>query len=102
MSFYRRELDVEPDQLLPVFLKGRIDQLLQTVFGEIGGRTTVDVLRFDAQERRAILRVPQVFYVKLRAALSLVPTFQDIPCCIKVHSASPVLLSLLDTHPVNS
>lgn len=93
-----RESDEQPDQLLPVFFKSRIQQLLHQVFGEIGGHTSVDVLKFDAKSKRAILRCSDSHYVKLRAALALVPTFQDVPCCIKVHSASPVLLSLLATH----
>lgn len=93
-----RESDQEPDQLLPVFLKSRINQLLLQVFGEIGGHTTVDVLKFDATTKRAILRCPDADYVKVRSALALVPTFQDVPCCLKVHCASPVLLSLLTTH----
>lgn len=96
--YISRELDQQPDQLLPVFFKGRIEQVLNTVFGEIGGHTTVDVLKFNEKTRRSILRVPDAYYVKLRAALTLVATFQDLPCCFKVHSASPVLLSLLNTH----
>lgn len=86
-----------PELLLPTYFKGKIDQSLQTVFGEIGGHTTVDVLKFDQTNQRAILRVPSDYYVKLRAALSLISSFQDIPCCVKVNTASPVLLSLLDS-----
>jgi len=81
----------------PLTLKEKIDQSLQTIFGEIGGHTTVDVLKFNQTNQRAILRVPSDYYVKLRAALSLISSFQDIPCCIKVKAASPVLLSLLDS-----
>lgn len=92
-----RHLDSEPEQLLPAYFKSRIHQLLQTLFGETGGHTTVDLLRFDASTRRAILRVPAVHYVKLRAALAFVPTFQEQPCCVKVLGASPVLLSLLNS-----
>lgn len=96
--YISRELDQQPDQLLAVFFKSRIEQVLNTVFGEIGGHTNVDILKFNEKTRRSILRVPDDHYVKLRAALTLVATFQDVPCCFKVHSASPVLLSLLDTH----
>lgn len=78
-----RKLDQEPDQLLPVYLKGRINQTLQSVFGEIGGHTSVDILKFDENRRRAILRIPDSSYVKLRAALTLVSTFQEISCCLK-------------------
>lgn len=78
-------------------MKGKIEQTLHTVFGEIGGQTTVDILKFNEKTGRSILRVPDTYYVKLRAALTLIATYQDIPCTVKVHSASPVLLSLLDT-----
>lgn len=91
-------MEEQPDQLLPVFVKGKIEQTLQTVFGEIGGNTTVDLLKFNNKTGRSILRVPDNYYVKLRAALTIIATYQDIPCTVKVHSASPVLLSLLDTH----
>ncbi|KAG4078188.1 hypothetical protein HA402_002240 [Bradysia odoriphaga] len=91
------DTDSRPELLLPTYFKGKIDQSLQTVFGEIGGHTTVDILKFDQNNQRAILRVPSSYYVKLRAALTLISSFQEIPCCIKVNTASPVLLSLLDS-----
>ncbi|KAJ6630193.1 Ribonuclease P protein subunit p14 [Pseudolycoriella hygida] len=90
-------LDTEsrPEVLLPTYFKSKIDQSLQSIFGEIGGHTTVDILKFSQTDQRAILRVPSDYYVKLRAALSLISSFQEIPCCFKVNAASSVLLSLL-------
>lgn len=88
----------EAENLLPVYVKGCIEQSLHRVFGEIGGHTTVDVLKFDEKRRRLILRVPEQFYVKLRVALTLIDTFQGIPCYFHVQSTSCVLLSLLDTY----
>lgn len=88
----------EAENLLPVYVKGCIEQSLHRVFGEIGAHTTVDVLKFDEKRRRLILRVPEQFYVKLRAALTLIDTFQGIPCYFHVQSTSCVLLSLLDTY----
>jgi ribonuclease P protein subunit RPP14 len=100
-GYYYLDVSLEtkspPELLLPTYFKGKIDQSLQTIFGEIGGHTTVDVLKFDQINQRAILRVPDAYYVKLRAALSLIASFQEIPCCIKVIAASPVLLALLDS-----
>lgn len=82
--------------MLSAYFKSRIQQLLHSVFGEIGGHLhTIDLLRFDAPSRRAILRVPSEHYVKLRAAVAFVPTFQEQSCCIRVVRASPVLLALL-------
>lgn len=80
---------------MPAFVKSRFTQLLHTVFGEIGGHTTVDLLRFDQRTRRAVLRVPAEHYVRLRAALTFVPTLQEQTCAVRVVAASPVLLSLL-------
>lgn len=91
------KLASEADNLLPVYVKGCIEQSLHRIFGEIGGHTTVDVLKFDEKRHRLILRVPEQFYVKLRAALTLIDQFQGIPCYFHVQSATRVLLALLDT-----
>lgn len=98
LNFYLfRKSESEIEKILPVYVKGCIHRSLNRVFGEIGGHTTVDVLKFDENRYRFILRVPEQFYVKLRAALTLIDTFQDVPCTFHVNSASNVLLSLLDT-----
>lgn len=68
------------------------------MFGEIGGHTTFDVLKFDEKRSRIILRVPESYYVKVRAALTLIDSFQGVPCQFHINSASPVLLALLDTY----
>ncbi|XP_055700434.1 ribonuclease P protein subunit p14 [Phlebotomus papatasi] len=83
------------DPIVPVFFKGGILTSLEEVFGEIGGCTTVDVLRFDPKTLKAILRVPKEDYVKVRTALTLISAFQEIPCRFHVNSVSPLLLSLV-------
>lgn len=88
--------------MLPVFVKGSIEQSLHKIFGEIGGHTTVDLLKYEENRHRLILRVPEKFYVKLRAALTLVNSFQGVPCRFHVNSVSAVLLALLDTHYSNN
>lgn len=88
----------EPNSLLPVFVKGSIEQTLHKIFGEIGGQTAIDVLKFDDKRRRIILRVPEKDYVKVRSALTLIEKFQNIPCYFYVHSATAVLIALNDTH----
>lgn len=97
-SVRSRKLANQETNPLPVFVEGSIEQSLRTIFGEIGGHATVDLLKYDESRRRAILRVPEDFYVKLRAALTLTSTFQGVLCHFYVHSVSRVLLSLLDTH----
>uniref|UniRef100_A0A182XHE8 CHCH domain-containing protein n=1 Tax=Anopheles quadriannulatus TaxID=34691 RepID=A0A182XHE8_ANOQN len=74
------KLAEEPNQLSALYLKGSIERSLTKVFGEIGGQTEVDLLKFDAQRKRIILRVPKEFYVKLRAAITLIGEFQGVPC----------------------
>lgn len=88
----------EPNSLLPVFVKGCIEQTLHRIFGEIGGHTIVDILKFDDKRRRLILRVPEKDYVKVRATLTLIEKFQNIPCYFYVRSATSVLIALIDTH----
>ncbi|KFB46059.1 AGAP013417-PA-like protein [Anopheles sinensis] len=92
------KLAKEPKQLLATKVKSRIEGSLQQVFGEIGGHTEIDLLKFDPKRRRIILRVPQAFYVKLRAAITCIADFQGVPCYFLVRKASPVLLSLAETH----
>lgn len=96
--FICRKLESESSSVLPVFVKGSVEQSLHKIFGEIGGHTTVDLLKYDSKRQRAILRVPEFFYVKLRAALTLINSFQGVPCRFHVNSVSAVLLALLDTH----
>lgn len=93
-----RKLESKANSVLPVFVKGSIEQSLHKIFGEIGGHTTVDLLKFDEKRLRAIIRVPENFCVKLRAALTLINSFQGVPCRFHVNSVSAVLLALLDSH----
>ncbi|XP_055678327.1 ribonuclease P protein subunit p14-like [Lutzomyia longipalpis] len=86
---------IPSDPILPVFVKGGILTSLEEVFGEVGGCTTVDVLKFDPKSLKLILRVPKEDYVKVRTALTLIAKFQEIPCRFHVNCVSPVLLSLV-------
>lgn len=92
------ELSEKSEPILPVYFKGSIQQSLLAVFGEIGGQTDIDLLKFDQEAARGILRVPESHYVRLRAALTLISRFQDVPCRFRVHKVSPVLLSLISSH----
>lgn len=94
---FKRKLEEKIDELVPVFVKGRIEEILHTIFGEIGGQTTIDILKLDPINLRLLIRVPEKYYVKVRAALTLIPTYQGIPCYFKVLQASPILLGLIDS-----
>ncbi|XP_055642887.1 ribonuclease P protein subunit p14-like isoform X6 [Toxorhynchites rutilus septentrionalis] len=91
------KLASEPEQLQPVYFKSCLERSLVKIFGEIGGLTTLDVLKFDAVRSRAIVRVPVEFYVKLRTAITLTGEFQDIDCAFVVNKAAPLLLGLTDS-----
>ncbi|KAL5285088.1 RPP14 family protein [Megaselia abdita] len=88
----------ETKEPLPIYVKGSIEQSLRTIYGEIGGISTVDLIKFDRETGRGILRVPESNYVKTRTALTLISKFQEVPCHFQVHAASPVILGLLKTH----
>ncbi|XP_053680448.1 ribonuclease P protein subunit p14 [Anopheles nili] len=92
------KLAEKPNQLSAIYVKGCIEKSLTTIFGEIGGQTEVDVLKFDQKRQRLILRVPKDFYVKLRAAITFIGEFQGVPCNFLVKKASPFLLTLVETH----
>lgn len=94
---YYRKSESRPEEILPVFVKGAIVQSLKTVFGEIGGETELDLLTFDEERQKGVLRVPIDFVVKTRAALTLISEFQGIPANFRVNNASPQLASLADS-----
>lgn len=70
-------------------------QAVKTLFGEIGASVTVDILKYNPDTRRAILRVPADFYVKLHSSLTLCGEYEGIHCAYRVHKTSPLLLTLL-------
>jgi ribonuclease P protein subunit RPP14 len=70
---------------------------LKTVFGEIGGETELDLLTFDDERQKGIVRTSIDFAVKTRAALTLISEFQGIPATFQVNNASQQLLSLTET-----
>nr|CAD7430297.1 unnamed protein product [Timema monikensis] len=61
----------------------------------IGASVDIDVLKYDEDSCRAILRCPATSYVKLRSSLTLCGDYSGIPCAYRVRNASPCLLSLL-------
>lgn len=64
-------------------------QSMTSLFGEIGASVSVDVLKY--QNRRAILRVPEDYYVKLHSSLTLAGSYEGKRCAYRVHRVSPLL-----------
>ncbi|XP_076380335.1 uncharacterized protein LOC117217609 isoform X2 [Megalopta genalis] len=54
-----------------VYLKKNILQSVRQLFGEEGTKCAIDILKFDPEDCRFVLRCTDDCYVRLRAALSL-------------------------------
>ena len=93
-TIFRKVKDTKVE-IAEIYFLGSILQSLKKIFGEIGGHTTVDLLKYEHNKNRGIIRVPSDYYVKLRTAITLTGQFQDTPCAFIVHKASPILLSLV-------
>ncbi|XP_067633148.1 ribonuclease P protein subunit p14-like [Eurosta solidaginis] len=74
--------------LTPAYFLGSIEESLQSFFGEIGGQTDLEIIKFDANRQRAILRVQEEFLSRTRAAITLIGHFQEIPCHFIVKETS--------------
>lgn len=78
---YHRKLREESTAVLtPVYFQGSIEKSLSDFFGEIGGQTELELLKFDVTQKRGILKVPKDYSSKTRAAITLIGRYQDIPC----------------------
>ncbi|XP_064090664.1 ribonuclease P protein subunit p14-like [Macrobrachium nipponense] len=98
-------LDIEMDYGSDLDLLMAVDILkffmlsaVKTMFGEVAASSTLDILKFDEEERRAIVRVPSENYAKFRAALTMcsaVRLDKDVfPFIFTIKQASSCLLSL--------
>uniref|UniRef100_A0A6P4EQ80 Uncharacterized protein LOC108045423 n=1 Tax=Drosophila rhopaloa TaxID=1041015 RepID=A0A6P4EQ80_DRORH len=80
----------DPDSvtLTPVFLCGCILNSLTNIFGEIGGQTTLEIVKFSSTDKRFIFRVSEDFLKRVRIAISLIGYYQEVPCHFQVLSTS--------------
>nr|CAD7573782.1 unnamed protein product [Timema californicum] len=85
----------QADTITAAYFKNHVLGALRTLFGGIGSSVDIDVLKYDEDSCRAILRCPATSYVKLRSSLTLCGDYSGIPCAYRVRNASPCLLSLL-------
>lgn len=90
-----RKLKRKSDSLIEAFVIGAVNKSLTTVFGEIGGQTELDLLSFDSENQKGILRVPSNFLTKLQIALTLIADFQGIPAIFSINQATSNLSALL-------
>lgn len=86
----------EPEDTLSVFIKGAVISSLSAIFGEIGGFTEVNLLKFDENRKRGIIKTSSDYEIKLRTALTLIKDYQGIPASFQVHQVSYQLPALIE------
>ncbi|KAM7359869.1 ribonuclease P protein subunit p14-like isoform 2-T2 [Cochliomyia hominivorax] len=95
-NFYYLDVELEDSSavITPAYFKGSIESSLTEFFGEIGGQTELELVKFDVNRKRGILKVPQAFTTKTKAAITLIGRFQDIPCHFQILKSSKQPLDL--------
>jgi len=61
---------------------------LASIFGEIGGQTILEIVKFSSSQKRSILRVPENVLDRVRVAIALIGYYQEVPCHFQVLSTS--------------
>lgn len=61
---------------------------------QVGSSISVDVLKYNSSNRRAFIRCPSDYFIKLHCALTLTGTFEGQVCAYRFHNFSPTLISL--------
>lgn len=86
----RKLRDINGEAVItPVYVLGSIKTSLQEYYGEITSVCSeLELVQFDADQKRGILRVPCDFYTETRAALALISKYQNIPCYFNVLSTT--------------
>ncbi|XP_065360758.1 uncharacterized protein LOC135954503 [Calliphora vicina] len=74
--------------ITPAYFQGSIESSLTEFFGEIGGQTELELVKFDINQKRGILKVPEAFSTKTKAAITLIGYFQEIPCHFQILKTS--------------
>lgn len=70
-------------------------QAVKKLFGETGAEESqVDIIKYDIETRRFVIRCNSQSYVRLRAALTLASDYEGETCVYTVHRATANLLSL--------
>lgn len=74
--------------------KQHVTQSLFVLFGEIGASTDYEILKYVQQNKRAIISVPEDYYVKFYSALTLNGLFNGIECAYRIHKTTRDLTEL--------
>ncbi|KAL4655824.1 hypothetical protein GN956_G6176 [Arapaima gigas] len=87
------EFEKEGKTLNEAFFKQLIIDALRSLYGEIGAAFPFDVLKFEEKSLTAVLRVYNSGLVKLWSALTLLGSYQNEACAIRVIQVSPFLIT---------
>lgn len=80
--------DFDSVVLTPVYFRGCVQNSLERFFGEIGGGTNLEIIKFSVEQRRVVFRVPEEFFERTRAAVTLIGHYQEVPCHFQVLKTS--------------
>lgn len=95
LSFtFFRVLEEKDREISQAFFDKHISQSICQLFGEVASAQPIDVLKFNPKTTRAIIRVLNDNYVKVRASLSLAGAYEENSCTYCVHKASRHLIAL--------
>jgi RNase P/RNase MRP subunit POP5 len=95
MYYFCREFrDVKPLEMNARMFKLLLMSAVKTLHGDHGSAATMDVLRFDSEEKRGYLRISSNHFVMVSTALSMVSAWQEKSCAIRIHKVCHSLSSL--------
>lgn len=92
---FRKSRDFDSIEFTPIFFRGCVLNQIERFFGEIGGQTTLDIIKFSVNQRRVVFRVPDEYFERTRAAISLIGHYQDVPCHFRVLETSKTPLDFV-------
>ncbi|XP_067129152.1 ribonuclease P protein subunit p14 [Centruroides vittatus] len=69
-------------------------QALQQMFGIVGSAIDIDVLKYREKDKRAFLRCPGKKVEKVRIALTIFSSYENVNCCFRINKVTPDLTSL--------
>ncbi|XP_071480727.1 ribonuclease P protein subunit p14-like [Diadema antillarum] len=88
------EFEGTPPEIEDAVFKYILTLALRQLHGDIGAAMTLDLLRYQPDDLRAILRFHHSGLVKLWSALTMYGYYNDRRCVFIVHKVSPHLSSL--------
>ncbi|XP_017967292.1 uncharacterized protein LOC108659070 [Drosophila navojoa] len=80
--------DFDKVELTPIYFRGCVLNSLEKFFGEIGGKTSLDIVKFSVEQRRVVFRVPEEFYKRTHTVITLIGHYQEVPCHFQVLKTS--------------